>query len=106
MLSMQSLQHEHLVCQCSDFRHDIRFTFDPHDGDIWLDVNLVAVDPWYKRILTAIKYVFGKDRAYGDYDCTLLRIEDYAKLRTLFDKSEEASKTHLETYRSPEKNKQ
>lgn len=91
---MQEMKREYFSCQCSDFRHDIRFTLDPEDGQLWLEVNLEPIHTWYKRVWIAIKYVFGKDRAYGYYDCTLMRTEDYPRLRKLLDKSEALTKAY------------
>jgi len=94
---MKPFEYEHFVCQCSDFGHDIRFVFDPEDGDLWIDVHMHAFDPWYKRIWTSIKYVFNKERQYGDYDTTMLKVEDFPRLRNLLDRAEEAEKGRLKT---------
>lgn len=82
------METEHLDCQCSDFNHAIRLTLDPRDGEIWLDIRLNYCDPWYKRILTAIKYVFKRPVAYGHYDVTMLKEEDYDRIRDMLKRSE------------------
>lgn len=81
------MEQHHVECQCSDFNHIFRFTLDPEDGDLWLDVRLNYYDPWYKRIWTAIKYVFKRTSRYGDYDVTMLRPEDLPRLRELLDRA-------------------
>jgi hypothetical protein len=82
------MEEEYMTCQCSDFNHTVRFTLDPQDGDVYLDVRMNYYDPWWKRIWNAVKYVFKRDVAYGYYDCTLLREEDYDRLRDLMRRSE------------------
>lgn len=77
-----------LDCQCSDFDHVIRFTLDPQDGDVWLETHLSYWLPWYKRVWAAVKYVFKRQHGYGHYDCTMLREEDYDRLRDLLRQSE------------------
>lgn len=82
------METEHFDCQCSDFNHTVRFTLDPQDGDVYMDVRMNYYDPWYKRIWNAVKYVFKRDVAYGHYDCTLLREEDFDRLRDLMRRSQ------------------
>lgn len=82
------METEHFDCQCSDFNHTIRFSLDRLDGDVWVDVRLNAYEPWYKRIWLGIKYVFGRPVAYGHYDVTMLKEEDYDRLRDLMNRSE------------------
>lgn len=82
------MERYHFDCQCSDFQHSFRFTLDPEDGEVWLDVHLANWLPWYKRVWAALRYVFKCDRAYGHYDVTILRDEDYDRLRDLLRRSE------------------
>lgn len=82
------METHYLDCQCSHFGHVVRLSFDPNDGDIHLEVRLGHVFPWYKRAWLALKYVLGRDVAYGHYDETLLREEDYDRLRDLMRQSE------------------
>lgn len=82
------METEHLDCQCSDFNHTVRFTLDPSDGELWLDVHLNYCDPWWKRILNVVKYVFKRPAAYGHYDVTMIREEDYDRIRDLLKRCE------------------
>lgn len=82
----------HFDCACSDFGHTIRFNLDPKDGELYLDVHLYNWLPWYKRVWAAVQYVFKRHRPYGHYDCTLLKIEDFARLHSLLDRAEAAQK--------------
>jgi hypothetical protein len=83
------MEQHYLDCACSDFNHVIRFTFDPEDGEVYLDVRLNAYEPWWKRVWYALRYVFGfKPPAYGHYDCTILRPDDFARLHDLLDRAQ------------------
>jgi hypothetical protein len=81
------MEQHYFECQCSDFNHVIRFTFDEEDGEVWLDVRLNYFEPWYKRVWNAIRFVFKRPVAYGHYDVTMVREEDYARLHDLLDRS-------------------
>ena len=74
-------------CECSDFGHVIRFSLDHEDGSLWLEAHMCLWLPWYRRVWHAIRYVFGYPRLYGHYDITLLRNEDYDRLKALLDRS-------------------
>lgn len=84
---------DYVECQCSDFNHVIRFNMSELDGDVYVDVRLNHYEPWYKRAWIALKYVFKQPHAYGHYDVTLLRSEDYQKLHDLLDLSSKLQKT-------------
>jgi hypothetical protein len=73
-------------CQCSCLDHVIRFTIDPYDGDIWLEVKMNKFK-WYERLLIAVKYIFGFSNT-SHYEETLLRHEDFKEIKELFDLSD------------------
>jgi len=81
------MEEHYFTCQCSDFNHLVRFNLSELDGDVYVDVRLNHYERWYKRIWIAVKYIFKKPHAYGHYDCTLLRVEDYPGLHDLMDRS-------------------
>ena len=86
-LQYTGLERHYVECQCSDFNHVFRFVLDERDGDLWLEVQLNLWRPWYKRLWSAIRFVFGRPEAYGHFDTTHLREEDYVKLHALLDRS-------------------
>jgi hypothetical protein len=87
----------YLECQCDCAQHTIRFTFDPSDltGEIYTEVQLNPYHPWYQRLWIALKYVFGHQSKFGAFDCTILHKEDYPKLRSLLDLSDQASVSNV-----------
>lgn len=89
------METEHFDCACSDFNHTVRFTLDPDDGDLYIDVRLNNWGHWYTRIWTAIRYIFKRHVAYGHYDVTILRDEDYDRMRDLLKRSEISKAGHI-----------
>jgi hypothetical protein len=81
-----SFERHHIDCQCTSMEHSLRFTLDTLDGDLWLEVHLSQL-PWYKRIFAAIKYIFGIKDHRVQFEETILCIEDYEGIKTLFDRS-------------------
>jgi hypothetical protein len=73
------MKQHYFECDCHTPEHVIRFSYDDEDGDLYTEVFL-SHKVWYKRIWTAIKYVFGYKCKYGHFDCTLIRKEDYDRL--------------------------
>jgi len=75
-------------CTCMTFDHNVRFEVDNEIGTISISVPLNHWLPWWKRLLLAIKYVFGKTERYGHYDTVQLNPNDYEKIKTILDQSE------------------
>lgn len=59
-----------LYCACSSNEHQISLESDEWEGkkDLYLAIHLSQSQPWYKRIVQAIKYVFGYRCKYGNFD--------------------------------------
>ena len=68
--------------------HTLRVLYHKDSGEITFYQYMHAWFPWYKKIWTMIKYIFGYYHGYGHYDCTLLKLRDYNKMKKLLDKSE------------------
>lgn len=93
-------EEHYFECACSDFDHLVRFELDKTDGEIFLSFRLVACNTWWKRVWLAVKYVFGKDRRYGEYDTTILREEDFVRLHALMDRASVARKQYWDALAS------
>ena len=65
-------RHPHYIeCECGDFAHIIRFTIDDEytcESPISLETRLNHYLPWYKRLVQAVRYLFGVDTTYCQYD--------------------------------------
>lgn len=64
---MRPLKTEHFDCECYTPEHTVRFTYDPEDGILSMDIHLRKWEFW-KRVWIAVKYVFGYKSKYGDFD--------------------------------------
>lgn len=87
----------HLQCACSHSEHDLRIACDTESGDVWIEVQLNPnVKRWWERIPIALNYLMGSrvQCRYGAYDCTLLRMRDYQKIKDLLDRSLAAFKAN------------
>jgi hypothetical protein len=73
---MQPVNTEYFSCSCHSAEHTLRFDYDPDDGELYTTVYLHAYRPWYQRVWLAVKYVFGRNRRYGDFDCFTLDPRD------------------------------
>lgn len=84
----------HLDCSCMNFCHSIRFHYDKEWRELQVETHLGNWLPWYKRIWLAIKYVMKKTHpVHLQYDCALIKPEDYGKLKNLLDR---AAKDHYD----------
>lgn len=82
-----NIEHQHFDCQCTELAHSLRFSVDPTDGDIWIDVHLNRL-PWHKRLWIGVKYILGVNDRGIQYEETLLRHEDYQRIRDMLEWSE------------------
>jgi len=75
--------YELFVCNCNDISH--QFVISTwNDGyeipTLNINVKLNSFQPWYKRLLIAIKYLFKIDVKW-EYDCVMLDHEKVNKLQ-------------------------
>lgn len=59
----------YLECECSTPEHTVRFL---RDEDYTYITFFLGTGPWYKRVVTAVKYVFGYKCRYGHFDEVIL----------------------------------
>jgi hypothetical protein len=77
----------YIECECGTDEHLLVFHYDEEYNEIYTSVQMSPFFGVFKRIWKAIKYVFGYKCKYGHWDCTMLKSEDYSKLRDLFHKA-------------------
>lgn len=58
---------EHINCECHHPEHAFNLTFDKKDGDLFLTIFL-SNGRWYKRIVPALKFIFGYKSRFGHFD--------------------------------------
>lgn len=80
----------YLDCACMNFVHSLRFHYDPEYGELQAEMHLGNWHPWYRRVWYALKYIFKATApTHLQYDCTLIKPEDYPKLKALVEKAEQ-----------------
>ena len=80
--------NHYVECSCSNDEHTLRFTIDAEDEIIYVSTFLNHWKPWYLRVFTAIKYIFGYKCMYGHFDNTLLRSEQVSQLKKVISEYE------------------
>ncbi len=58
---------ELLTCVCSSIEHQIIIRYDEDEKEVYANIYLSDL-PIGKRILNAIKYIFGHKSKYGDFE--------------------------------------
>lgn len=79
---------EYFDCRCHSPEHTLRMWLDDDPGDpcVYISVFL-AEDPWYRRVWTGIKYIFGYKCRYGHFDEFLLRDDDLDRFISLLERA-------------------
>lgn len=95
---------EYFDCECGDISHSARFTLFHDDSypELYIDVYLNQYRGFFKRVWTAIKYVFGYRSKFGHFDSISFRRKDIPRLKELmnsyeneFDKIEKISNSGI-----------
>ena len=83
------MKPKYIECNCSCSEHSLRFTYFPDDEHfpIYINTFLGDYDNIFKRIWTAIKYVFGRTCKYGYFSECML---EFGQVQELIDILEEA----------------
>jgi hypothetical protein len=93
----ETLESERFECSCFDLQHTIRISYDemdfsapPDPNDVYsptasFEIEATWWEQWYKRVWTAVKYVFKKDDYYYA-GISMDKKEDIVKMRDLLTK--------------------
>lgn len=79
-------QNELILCKCGSSEHQIIFKWfddDIIDGQVYMDVLINPEYKWWKRVIRAIKYIFGYRSKYGMFDEIILDKKDIPKLKRI-----------------------
>lgn len=75
-------QFLYLTCDCTSSEHVARILH--RDGDWYLEVHLVNHQSFFKRLITALNYLFRRHSTkYGNWDEMILRREDLIQLKKM-----------------------
>jgi len=63
----------YIDCACGSTEHVLAFQHDEADNDLYIEVHLSPYLSFWKRIILAVKYVFGLKTNYGCFGCWMLK---------------------------------
>lgn len=70
-------------CECHSPDHVIGMSFDAEEKEVTLHTQLAQHNNIFKRIVLAVKYVFGYSPQYGHWDTTMMNEEKFMDLYNL-----------------------
>lgn len=79
--------HEYFDCLCNDSEHVLKVVYDP-DADFELfciEIHLCRRG-FFRRLVDAVKHVFGYQSRYGAFGCWSLHDDDVVRLHELVGK--------------------
>ena len=74
------------LCECNSPEHSIVFQYWENEqwNEVYMSVHLRPTTLG-RRIINAIKYIFGHRSKYGEFDEVILKPTDYAKMQKIAD---------------------
>ena len=75
---------EIILCQCGNTEHQIIFTAFEGEPEVYMSVHLNKL-PLLKRIVCAIKYIFGYKSKYGDFDEVIIGKDEIHKFEKILE---------------------
>jgi hypothetical protein len=71
---------EYIECACYDCEHVIRIQRDSIDKEVYVEININPYQSFWKRVYSAILFIFCKAHKYGHYDTFIINDEQREKL--------------------------
>ena len=74
-------------CDCGHAEHTIRFIVNKDESypELYTEMMMNSYHGFFRRILIAVKYIFGINCKYGHFDTWLLNRNDANRLREVLD---------------------
>ena len=79
---------ELFICDCGDTSHQFIISADSESSDdhcIYVSVHLNREHNIFKRMWTALKYIFGRRSTFGDFNEVIINPEDSDRLQHIVD---------------------
>jgi len=89
---MKNKVTEFFRCDCASTEH--QFVIDYWDGDdeLIVSVHLNPLEPWYKRVWMAVRYVFGYTSCYGSFQEVILQRDQVDRLISVLNQRQTGKK--------------
>jgi hypothetical protein len=78
----EALSYQVFVCECSSMEHQIVFSYDADENQVYCLIYLTSYSFW-NRLKSGMKYIFGYHCRYGHWDEFIWKPEHAHKLREL-----------------------
>lgn len=82
---------EIVICRCYSPEHQLIFRTIDGDSDVYVTFHLTRL-PFFKRIVHAVKYIFGYTSKYGDFDELIISPKELYKFKVVVKYLEEQTK--------------
>lgn len=76
---------ELFICECNSIGHQIVMSYFEDEKEVYCNVHLKPERNVLKRIIHAVKYIFGHRSAYGDFDEFIFNPKDADRLQSVVD---------------------
>ena len=76
---------ELFICECNSNEHQIVMSYFEDEKEVYCNVHLKPERNVLKRIIHAVKYIFGHRSAYGDFDEFIFNPKDADRLQSVVD---------------------
>lgn len=76
---------ELFICGCNSIGHQIVMSYFEDEKEVCCSVHLIPERNVFKRIIHAVKYVFGHRSVYGDFDESIFNPKDADGLQSVVD---------------------
>ena len=75
-----------VICQCGNPEHQIIINTDENESVLQIHLNNLNL---FKRIVLAIKYIFGYKSKYGEFESVIITKENYNPFKEMIKKLEQ-----------------
>lgn len=84
---MDTEVQELFVCCCGDVEHQLIMSYFNDDDypEVYTAVHLNPERKFWKRVVAAFRYIFGRRCKYGHFDEFIFKPNDYKRLQTVVD---------------------
>ena len=77
---------EIFVCDCHSFEHQAKFVHNSEDNELFVYIHLTTYGGFWKRLVTGLKYAFGRSSMFGEWDEFVFKEKDQEELRKFLNK--------------------
>lgn len=81
------MKNDLFICVCGDIEHQFVVSSDTEENEkeLYFSIHLSQYHNFFQRFWIAIKYIFGKNSIYGNWDVIILDEEKMIKLKDIIE---------------------